>query len=221
MLDGRSALGAGGAPTPLAGPSAFTLEAWFDAAGPNLAAPVGVPGFVAYTPSALQLTIGGRTYAVQASDAAHPTGLAVAIFDPTTPFGPPGRYGVGVIQNPLADGAGIVADFTGATPGFAVSSGGLVPTTFTGYAGVGVSSGVCLVGAPGSCQTLAVTPIPLTWDGQSFALTFGNYSDDAPGTPAYAASIAAVPEPGTVALLAAGLGAAAACAGARRRGARA
>ena len=83
---------------------------------------------------------------MQPFDATHGAGVSVAIFDATTPFGPPGHYAVGLIQNPLADGAGIVADYLGATPAFTLASGGVVPTTFTGYVGVGVSSGVCTAG---------------------------------------------------------------------------
>lgn len=203
-LDARSSLIAGGTTTALAGPSPFTLTAFFDTRSPNLAAPVHVPGFVAYTPTSLWLTLAGRTYAIQGFDAMHPAGVSVAIFDATTPFGPPGRYGVGLISDPLADGAGFVADYAGATPPFTVASGGVVPTTFTGYSGVGVSGGVCIVGSGGECQEHAVSPIPLTWSGQAFALVLGNYSEDAgPDAPTYTARISAVPEPSTLALLAA------------------
>lgn len=217
VLDGRSSLGTGGVNTPFAAGSAFTLEAFFSTTSPNLVAPIGIPGFVAYTPSELRLTIGGRTYSMQGFDAAHPTGVSVAIFDRTTPFGVPNRYGVGIIQNPLADGAGFIADYMDATVPFMIGSTGLVPTTFTGYSGVGVSSGVCTVGTPASCQAHAVTPIPMTWNGQSFQLTFGNYEDDAPPTPVFSATLVATPEPGTLPLLAIGVVGGALLAGRRRR----
>ncbi len=205
-LDGRSGIMSGGTMTPLSGSTEFTIEAFFDRAGRNLVAPVGMPGFVAYTPSSIFLTMGGRTYTVDAYDATHPTGFSVAVFDGTTPFGPPGHYAVGVIQNPLADGAGIVADYVGASPAFILGSTGVVPATFTGYFGVGLQSGVCTQGSGGNCQENAVTPVPLTWSGQSFGLVLGNYDEDAsPTTPTYTASIQAVPEPGAVALVAAGL----------------
>ncbi|HEY0776622.1 MAG TPA: PEP-CTERM sorting domain-containing protein [Gemmatirosa sp.] len=206
VLDGRSSLVSAGTPTPFAGPSAFTLEAFFTTTGPNLVAPVHMPGFVAYTPTAVDLTIDGHTYALQAFDALHPTGVSVAVFDGTTPFGPPGHFGVGLIQNPLADGAGIVADYVGATPAFTLGATGVVPVTFTGYFGVGVSSGVCTKGTGGNCMAHATTPIPMTWGGQTFALSLGSYDDNAmPGGATYTAQLAAVPEPGTLALLGAGL----------------
>lgn len=221
VLDVRSSLGLTGALTPLGGPQPFTLTAAFDPRSGNLAAPVGVPGFVAYTPSSILLTLGGRTYSMQPFTAANPTGVAVAIFDQTTPFGPPvgppGRYGVGIIQNPLADGSGIIADYLGATNPFTIAGTGLLSTTFTGYAGVGVTSGVCTVGTPANCSAHAVTPIPLTFGGQGYALALGNYEDDAPATPTFAAVITAVPEPQSLALAAAGLvGVAGAAAGRRR-----
>ena len=217
-LDGRSALRTGGTTTPLAGSSTFTITAFFTTASPNLVAPVGMPGFVAYTPTSVSFTMGGRTYAMQPFDAAHPAGVSVAIFDGTTPFGPPGHYAAGLIQNPLIDGAGIVPDYTGATPAFTLASGGVVPTTFTGYFGVGVQGGACTVGTGDDCQTYAVTPIPLTWSGQAFSLVLGNYDDDAaPGGATFTTSLAAVPEPGTWALLAAGLAGVGGATVARRR----
>jgi hypothetical protein len=221
-LDGRSGIVAGGVTTPFTGVTPFTLEAYFDVSSPNLVAPIPVPGFVAYRPTSIQLTVGGRTYAMQSYDAANPLGVAVAIFDNTTPFGPPNRYGVGIIQDPLADGSGFVADYGGASPAFAIGSTGIIPTTFTQYYGVGVTSGVCTVGNPGAgCQQFAVTPIPMTWQGQSFALSLGSYEEDlAPGGTPFTARIVAapaqvVPEPATVALV--GAGVAVLGLGARRR----
>ncbi len=164
--------------------------------GPNLVAPLPFPGFVAYAPSLVELTLGGRTDTVQPFGAASPPGVSVAIFDAGTPFDP-GRYGVGLIQDPPADGAGFVADHRGASPAFALAAGGVVPTTFTGYAGVGVSSGICLIGSPPSCPT-AVTPVPMTWAGEAFALQLGDYEEDgSPDGLPFTATISAVPEPGS------------------------
>jgi hypothetical protein len=223
-LDARSAITAGGVATPFTGPTAFSVEAVFDVSSPNLVAripflPFPVPGFVAYRPSSVQLTIGGRAYALQPYDAANPAGVSVSIFDATTPFFP-GLYGVGLIQDPAADGAGFIADFSGASPAYTLAAGGVVPTTYAGYNGVGVSSGACATGTPPNCPK-AVTPIPMTWAGQSFGLVLGNYEEDlAPGAAPWTARIvtgpAVVPEPATVALVGAGV-LALGVAGARRR----
>lgn len=204
VLDSRSSIAGPGAVS-FGSASPFSLTAFFNSTSPNLVAPIGVPGFVAYTPSSMQLAVSGRVYGVQPFNLLNPTGLAVAIFDATNPFGPPGRYGVGVIQNPLADGAGIIADFMGATPSFVMGATGIVPTTFTGFAGVGVSSGVCTVGNPANCLAHAVTPIPLTFGGESYFLTLGNYEQNVGPNFSYSATISAVPEPGSIALLATGL----------------
>lgn len=195
ILDSRSFITGPGA-TSFGASTPFTLTGFFNTTTQNLVAPIGVSGFVAYTPSRLELSVSGRTYLVQPFTLANPTGLSVAIFDATTPFDP-GRYGVGVIQNPLADGAGIVADYAGATPAYVIGTTGVRATTFTGFNGVGVSSGVCLVGPPGGCVTNAVTPIPLTFGADTYALTLGNYSQDVGAEFSYSVSITAVPEPGS------------------------
>jgi hypothetical protein len=221
-LDARSAIVSGGAATPLGTPSPFTLTALFDTRSPNLVAPIPVPGFRAYTPISAQLTLGARTYDLQGFGAATPLGISVSIFDPAQPFNP-GSYAVGIIQDPLADGSGFVAAFRGASPAFTLGATGVVPATFTEYYGVGVSSGVCLVGAPGpNCQQFAVTPIPMTWNGQAFGLRLANYEEDfAPGRTAWTARIveapAVVPEPTTVALVGAGVLALGAATARRRR----
>ncbi|MDQ6612363.1 MAG: hypothetical protein M3Y64_08015 [Gemmatimonadota bacterium] len=203
ILDSRSFITGPGAAA-FGSASPFTLTALFNTTTPNLVAPIGIPGFVAYTPSSLQLSVAGRTYAVQAFDFAHPTGLSVAIFDGTTPFAPPGRYGVGFIQNPLADGAGIVGDFMGASPSYALGATGVVPTTYTGFSGVGVASGICTLGPPDNCLANAITPIPMTFANQAYSLTLGNYDQDPSPGFSYSVSIAAVPEPNSFLLVAVG-----------------
>ncbi|MEP6764186.1 MAG: PEP-CTERM sorting domain-containing protein, partial [Gemmatimonadaceae bacterium] len=204
FLDSRSFISGPGA-LAFGTASPFTLTALFNTTTPNLVAPIGIPGFVAYTPSSVQMSVGGRTYAVQPFDLLHPTGLAVAIFDGTTPFAPPGRYGVGFIQNPLADGAGIVADFLGASPAYVLGSTGVVPASYTGFSGVGVASGVCTLGTPDNCLANAVTPIPMTFANQPYFLTLGNYDQDPSPGFSFSVSITAVPEPSTFVLLAAGM----------------
>lgn len=213
ILDSRSTITGVGA-TPLGSATPFTLTALFNTSTPNLVAPIGVSGFVSYTPSLLELSISGRTYAIQPYTLANPTGLAVAIFDRSTPFNP-GLYGVGVIQNPLADGAGIVADYSNALPQFTLGATGVVPTVFTGFNGVGVSSGVCLVGTPGSCVTNAITPIPMQFGPNAYALTLGNYSQNTDPNFIFSVSITAVPEPQSLVLV--GMGVLVLGAAARRR----
>jgi hypothetical protein len=151
-------------------------------------------------------------------------GVTVAIFDQNSFT--PGRYAVGILQQPPQDGAGIIGDFSGASPAFTVSTL-TSTTTFTGYNGVGYGSGVCLQGTPGNCQLNAITPFVLhNSANQTFALTLGNYEEaytggaDAgtPGRipgPLNSAQLLATPEPGT--LGAVGLALAAALGLARRR----
>jgi hypothetical protein len=132
-------------------------------------------------------------------------GVTVAIFDQNSFT--PGRYAIGILQQPPQDGAGIIGDFTGASSGFTASA--LTSTVFTGYAGVGYGSGVCLQGTGGNCQVNAVTPFVLhNSANQIFALTLGNYdeaypegpdagSGSIPG-PLNQAQLIATPEPGTL-----------------------
>ncbi|MEO7361439.1 MAG: PEP-CTERM sorting domain-containing protein [Gemmatimonadaceae bacterium] len=203
ILDSRSFITGPGASS-FGAATPFTLTAFFNTTTLNFVAPIGVSGFVAYTPSRLELAVSGRTYGVLPFTFANPTGLAVAIFDATTPFDF-GRYGAGVIQNPLADGAGIIADFSGAAPPFVIGTTGIRPTTFTGFNGVGVSSGVCLVGPPNACAVNAVTPIPLTFGSDAYSLTLGSYSQDVGPSFSYSVRITAVPEPGSMLLVGMGV----------------
>ena len=180
----------------------FTATAVFDDASPNLAAPVGNAGFVAYSPILATLTVAGQTYNFATTEQNPTAGVSVAIFDGTTGFGPPGHYAAGLLQNPLQDGAGFIGDWASATPTF--SAAHLVPTIFTGYTGVGYGSGP----DPHNGNPPAVVPIPLTDpSGKSYLLTLGNYDENAgPGLTVNTASLSAVPEATPLALLAAGLG---------------
>src|SRR6185437_1351379 len=200
--------GSGGAFTT---PTPFTINAWFDTSSPNLAppsppAPPPFAGFRAFNPSQATITIGGTTYTMETIGQNPTAGVTVAIFDQNS-FSP-GRYGVGILQDPPADGAGIVGDFTGASPDFTASN--IVPTTYTGYQGVGYGSGVCLQGTGGNCQLNAVTPLVLHSGGQTFNLTLGNFEEDYPEVhdpasgnilgPLNTAQLVAVPEPATYGL---------------------
>ena len=200
-----NALNLSGAPTQnFAAPTPFTLTALFDTASPNIVAPIGVPGFVAYSPLSAVLSIGGQDYNLTTYNQNPVSGLTVTIFDDTTPFGltPSGQnhYGVGLLANPLQDGAGFVGDWDSASPTFSATH--LVSTEFTSYNGVGYGSGP--LDANGNPT---IVPISLSNSaGQAWLLTLGNYDEEfAQGAPLNTARITAVPEPGSLALFA-GLG---------------
>ncbi len=179
--------------TPFGAVIDFTAEAFFDTSSPDLVAPIGQKGFVAYSPSKVVLSFNGKSYDV-ASSASNAAGVSVSIFDRTTPFGVPDHYAIGLIQNPLADGAGFVGDFVSANPDFTATD--LGPTTFTNYFGVGFSSGVSTVpGNPGAPHE--VTPIPVSSGGEDFLLTLGTYDENAgdPNTVTNTAQLLDVPEP--------------------------
>jgi hypothetical protein len=200
----------------------FTVRARFDNSSPNLAPTFGGPfspfvGFRAYAPSSVTIDIGGALFTIDPA-----AGVTVAIFDQNS-F-EPGRYGVGLIADPVSDGAGFVGDFESASPNFTV--GALTPTTFTDYFGVGHSSGVCSSGTPPACPQL-ITPFLLR-DSSNVAwnLTLGSYAEDYPSAHTSGASVglintaqivADVPEPATGAVMLAGLAGVAWVVRARRR----
>jgi PEP-CTERM motif len=183
--------------------TAFTLNAAFDTSSPNLApasppAPPPFAGYRAYAPTWMTIDIGGTAFSVSSAD--NP-GLTVSIFDKNS-FAP-GFYGVGIIVNAPADGAGIIGDFASASTEFSVDA--LLPTVFTGYRGVGHSSGTCISGMPPDCPH-NIQPIVLR-DATDTAwnLTLAFYSLDPPDQAVNTAQITAVPEPASYALLAGGL----------------
>ena len=196
-------------PTYFTGDTAFTIRAFFDTSSPNLAPPVPnspFVGFRAYAPSLATIDIGGQTYTMDTFTTNATAGVTVAIFDQNSFT--PGRYAVGILQQPPQDGAGIIGDFSGASPNFTVNTLSST-TTFTGYNGVGYGSGVCVQGANPNCQANAITPFVLhNGANQTFALTLGNYEEtyslgpDAgtrgPNGPLNQAQLVATPEPGTL-----------------------
>jgi PEP-CTERM motif len=200
-------------PTFFTGATAFTIRAWFDTDSPNLAppsppAPPPFAGFRAYSPSLATIEVGGQTYTIENFTTNPTAGLTVAIFDNNSFT--PGRYGIGILQQPPLDGAGIVADFSGASPAFTANA--VTATTFTGYNGVGFGSGVCLQGTGGNCQLNAITPFVLhNGANQTWNLTLGNYEEVYPGGadagnpgipgPLNQVELVAVPEPGTLGAL--------------------
>jgi len=139
------------------------------------------------------------------------TGVTVAIFDQNSFY--PGRYGIGILQDPPADGSGIIGDFAGALPNF--SAANIVPTVFTDYYGVGYGSGPCLSGNPPACPH-DITPFILhDASMNTYKLTLGNFEEDYPQVhnpnssnivgPLNTAVIVGIPEPGTFAISACGL----------------
>lgn len=195
----NDALNLQGSPTDyFSGSTPFTATALFDDTSPNLAAPVGTSGFVAYSPISATLTVGDRTYDVATYNQDSARGVTVAVFDDTTPFGA-GHYASGFLQNPVADGAGFIGDWLSASPPFSAAQ--LVTTTFTNYVGVGYGSG------PASRSVSTVVPIPLSdATGKSYLLTLGNYDEEFANGVLNTAQLEAVPEPDNNIAMLLGLG---------------
>jgi len=203
----------------------FTIRALFDDSTPNLLPPAfPFLGFHAYVPSLATIQIGGVTYNIETAATNATAGVTVSIFDRTQIFNP-GRYGIGLIANVLADGAGIVGDFSAAAPEFTVNA--LTATTFADYFGVGHGSGPCITGNPPACPHLDVPWVLRDNSNAAWNLTLGNYEEDYPALhpgsnatsvgPLNTAVIAAVPEPETVTLMLAGLAGLGAVVRAKRR----
>jgi len=184
--------------------TAFKLNAGFDDSSPNLApssppAPPPFAGYRAYAPTWMTIEIGGATFSV--SNADNPA-LTVSIFGKNS-F-EPGFYGIGIIVDAPADGAGIIGDFASATTEFSVDA--LVPTVYTGYRGVGHSSGTCISGQPPNCPH-NIQPLVLRDAADAeWNLTLANYALDPPDQAINTAQIIAVPEPASYALAVCGLG---------------
>lgn len=165
-------------PAYFAGATPFTIHTLFDDSSPNLAPSFGGPfsGFRAYAPSFATIDIQEVRFTIASILDNASAGVTVAIFDRNSFT--PGRYGIGLLADPVNDGAGIIGDFASASPDF--TAGALTPTLFTGYFGVGHGSGVCLSGAPPDCPH-ADTPWVLH-DGSNAAwnLLLGNFDEDYP-----------------------------------------
>ena len=195
------------------GTTPFTINAFFDDSSPNVLPP-NPPflGFHAYVPSSATIRIGATTYSIDTAATNPNAGVTVSIFDTSQIFNP-GRYGIGLIANVLADGAGIVGDFASASPGFSVNA--LTPTTFTDYFGVGHGSGPCATGNPPACPHVDTPWVLRDGSNAVWNLTLGNYEEDFPVPHTAGAAVgplntavlvvSAVPEPGTIGLMLAGL----------------
>lgn len=197
------------------------IRANFDDSSTNL---VKFPfGFVAYAPSYATLTTGGLTYRLKSYDPLTQLGISVALFDATTPFGLPGRYAAGIIQDPAKDGTGIVLDLLPTSPfdAHALSAHDFAASSFFG---IGYSPGYCTSKCRKSGETHSTESIPMSLNGVSHDLTpilgdftYIDYAKHAP--PPYtslrwSAALTSVAEPSALALVA--LGAAALGVGRRR-----
>ena len=180
----------GGSTSYFADGTPFTFDAIFDDTTPNIAAPIGIPGFVSYSPSSAVLTVNGTKYNVATYDQDPVSGVTVTIFDQNTPFGP-GHYAAGFLQSPLEDGSGVIGDWANASPNFLATN--LVPTVFSDYFGAGFS--------PGPEDGVEIRPIPVTdFNGNAYLLGLGFRDEEyVDGAPLNTAQLIAVPEPGAVA----------------------
>ncbi|WP_375427277.1 PEPxxWA-CTERM sorting domain-containing protein [uncultured Sphingomonas sp.] len=179
----------------------FDFTARFDTAGPNLVAALPFPGFVAYAPTSATISILGQNYRVIGATEDPAYGIGIALFDRSNVFFP-GIYGVGFIANPSQDGAGIIGDFASASPGFSVANP--TSTVFSDFAGAGYLAGIGC--APPDPRPCTASPIALIGSGgASFGL--GLVTGERVGGLSHSASLTAVPEPGTWALLMLGFGA--------------
>jgi hypothetical protein len=190
----------GGPITNFANPTPFTFTAIFDTTSINYVSflpPFLQSGWVSYSPISATLSVGGKTYSVDDFASNPASGVAVAIFDQNTIF-QPGYYGIGFIQDPIADGSGIVGDFVGASPNF--TAGNLVSTVFTGYRGAGFSAGIH--NPPGSGPLVEARPITLRQGGNAFLLRLSDRTEEfSEGAPLHSVSLSAIPEPGTLVLV--------------------
>jgi hypothetical protein len=172
----------------------FTFKAIFDDTSPNLAPSFFYPHFVAYSPISASLEIAGQTYRVTTAAEDPTNGVAVAIFDDQT-FFVPDRFAVGFIQDVPADGAGIVGDWSSASPAYTADN--LVPTTLMEFNGTGFRPGPPQTPGDIFGPTL-VRPIPLWIGSDPYHLTLHlgqhEYSD---GASLNTAVITAIPEPAT------------------------
>lgn len=193
----------------------FQVRAEFDSSQPN---PVTV-GFAWYHPLAFTMTIGGLTYQVSRVQDDPLYGQAVVIFDKTSPFSDVGdpvvkrHYGIGFfsVANPLH--IGIIGDWSYADP--EVTIGTLVPTIFETFYGVGYNKGLMKLELSGISHDLILNDA-YEYNGTDPSLIFTgrrvnnppmcdeNYVDCEGGYDNYAVLVA-VPEPGSLAVLAAAL----------------
>jgi hypothetical protein len=193
----------------------FTLTALFNSS--NVVFNV-FQGFNAYAPDSVTLNVGGTTYSVETYGQNSVSGFTVALFDKTSIFGgtpgPTDHVAAGFLANPPADGAGIISDFTNSNPNFLLTNlvNAVWPTSE--YFGVGFGSGPCPPPGPdlsGACQPPGTpnTVVPIPLDGGLYDLTLGVYDlnnpsngiPDNPNSNLFSASLTAVPEPSTWAMM--------------------
>ena len=197
LYAGKDALAPVGGANLVTADTGFTLDALFDTSSPNLSG-LPLPGYVAYAPSAATITIGGVSYGLSAYSPSNPDGIAVTLFDRSNVFAP-GLYGVGFFANAPKDGAGVVGDFTSASPDFSVTA--LKSTVFSGFNGAGYSPTTGCGETHLACS--GTEYLALTGPGaSSYNLSFSG-RDEIGGMST--AILTAVPEPASWALMMGGL----------------
>jgi hypothetical protein len=193
----------------------FQVRAEFDSSQPN---PVTI-GFAWYQPLTFTMTIGGLTYQVSRVQDDPLYGQGVVIFDKTSPFSDVGdpvvkrHYGIGFfsVANPLH--IGIIGDWSYANPEVTIAT--LGPTVFETFYGVGYNKGLMRLELGGIYHDLILndayeynaTDPSLIYTGRrvnnppmcdrNYASCEGSYDN-------YAVLVA-IPEPGSLAALAAAL----------------
>lgn len=178
----------------------FEVRAVFDGSAPMM---MLEPGAAVYAPSTFTLALEGVTYDVTRVQQDPVYGQAVVVFDKTGPDanspdyqGVP-HYGIGFFS--LGGGnVGVIGDWLGAAPD--VTVGGLTPTVFNGFYGVGYNDGPITLTTGGVVTTLQVTDLP-DYNSGDAGLTFSGGNVGAPTIADNSVALLAVPEPASIVLL--------------------
>ena len=179
----------------------FEVRAAFDSSAPLAQLE---PGASTYAPSTFTLTAAGTTYDATRVQDDPVYGQTVVVFDKTAPDsnssayqGKP-HYGIGFFSQGGGN-VGVIGDWTAATPEFTL--GTLMPTTLYQFYGVGYNDGPVRLMANGAATTLQLND-PADYNSTDPAQAYYGGNVGAPTVADNQASIQAVPEPPSAALLA-------------------